>query len=123
MDRGSSVRFCWRSKIKLRDLETKPEFQDARARAEACKLKGLQELKDRYTARSGDWKSVVWDMQKFFPKQFGDDPRLAIFAQQNNYQLSDEDAKEIRTGEQRLSFEIYAMLEGKKEINGNGKEH
>ena len=86
-------------------------------------LKGLQELKDRYTARSGDWKSVVWDMQKFFPKQFGDDPRLAIFAQQNNYQLSDEDAKEIRTGEQRLSFEIYAMLEGKKEINGNGKEH
>ncbi len=68
------------------------------SRIEACDFK------------KGDWKRFQWFLQCKFPAQFGEQAALQIFAQQNNYQISEERAKELDARAQRLTMEL----------NGNG---
>jgi hypothetical protein len=41
------------------------------------------------------WKSYTWDLEKAYQRQFGVDKNVVVYAEQNNYTLSDEKAREI----------------------------
>lgn len=73
----------------------KPENLVLRAQSEAARIKDMMQRIEQCGYGNGDWKRFQWFLQCKFPAQFGDQSHLQIFAQQNNYQITDDKAREI----------------------------
>jgi hypothetical protein len=84
----------------LYEWQKRPEFQDLRARKEAARIKDMQARIEACDSGSGDWKRFQWFLKCKFPQQFGDQPLVALT--QNNYQISEERAREIDARVKRL---------------------
>jgi hypothetical protein len=83
--------------------EKLPEFGDLRAKAQGLRIKALL-AKQEAAAQAGEqwcWKHYTWSLEKIYRNQYGDSAALVLY-EQNNYQLSEERAREIDARVQRL---------------------
>jgi hypothetical protein len=97
---------CAANGVSVRQLyewQKKPEFPQLRARKEAARIKDMQARIEACDSGSGDWKRFQWFLKCKFPNQFGDQPLVALT--QNNYQISEERAREIDARVKRLRGE------------------
>ena len=79
--------------------------------------------KDAY--KDGDYstelKAATWQLERIYRRQYGDERRgLTLNAQQNNYTLSEQKAKEIDERAERLT-EKLALKFGNGDGNGDTK--
>ena len=99
-----------------------------RAKAEAAMIEVRMRLvqrieKDAY--KDGDYstalKAATWQLERIYRRQYGDERRgLTLNAQQNNYTLSEQKAKEIDERAGRLT-EKLALKFGNGDGNGDTK--
>jgi DNA-binding transcriptional regulator YiaG len=75
----------------FREWEKRDEFPDLRAKAQATRKLALLKMVEE----SKDWRSAAWLLERNFPEEFGGQQQPQIFAQQNNFQLSEEKCHEI----------------------------
>ena len=91
------------SATSFREWERRAEFPDLRAKAQGLRIKALL-AKQEAAAQAGDqwrWKHYTWSLEKIYRNQYGDSAALVLY-EQNNYQLSEERAREIDARVQRL---------------------
>jgi hypothetical protein len=77
------------------DWEKKPEFRWLRARAEAARIHAIQN--DMHVAGQRDWKYYQWQLERFFPNQYGP-PKTEtnLSLQQNNFFCDPSTLEEAR---------------------------
>jgi uncharacterized protein YfiM (DUF2279 family) len=91
------------SATSFREWERRAEFPDLRAKAQGLRIKALL-AKQEAAAQAGDqwsWKHYTWSLEKIYRSQYGDSAALVLY-EQNNYQLSEERAREIDARVERL---------------------
>jgi transposase len=79
----------------LREWEKR--FPDLRAKTQGLRKAALLQRIEN----SSDWKAAAWLLERNFPEEFGKQKHPQIFAQQNNYQISQE-KREIDVQVRRL---------------------
>jgi hypothetical protein len=108
---------------------TKPgtRYAHLRAQAEAGRIEGWMRMlrkiaKGAYT--SGDFgtalKAVTWQLEKCYKRQFGEDKGVTIHAQQHNWSLPEERAREIHDREARLLLNVQEKMKEQKERESDG---
>jgi hypothetical protein len=104
---------------------TKPGSRYAclRAKAEAGRIKYF--LKQMRRAGKNDWRCWAWELEKVYRRQYGEDKNVMVYAEQNNYTISEEKAREIDARVERIRKELEngngnSALEA-GDHNGNGK--
>jgi hypothetical protein len=105
----------------FQEWEKRPEFSGLRAKAQGLRKQAL--LDKIEAAGRNDWRCWAWLLERTFPEQFGNPAKVQICAQQNNYenyQLSEEKAKEIDARAQRLRKELGCNDDGHGSSNGLG---
>jgi len=89
----------------------RPEFRNLRARAAAVRIKERLAKKDAAAAAGNScWKSYAWDLEKVYRNRFGED-KLTLNAQQNNFMITREEAREIDAQVERIMPEVDKLLE------------
>jgi len=82
---------------------------DLRAKAEAAMIESRLRIL-RQAEKQADWKTrvnvAIWQLEKIYRRQYGEDKNVVVFAEQNNYTISDERAKEIDARAEKLALEL-----------------
>jgi hypothetical protein len=66
-------------------------------------------------AGKNDWRCWAWELEKVYRRQYGEDKNVMVYAEQNNYTISEEKAREIDARVERLRAELNG-----RGTNGDG---
>jgi len=103
------------------------EHEYIRDKAEAAMISARLRAIDRIgkaAFKDGDYKTAlnaeVWRLEKIYRRQYGEESKTTFYAQQTNYVLSEEKAREIEARRQASLVRLEAQgIIGNGEINGS----
>ena len=106
---------------------TRPGTEHAylREKAEAAMIEGRLRIIRKCEKEAPDWKTrlaaATWLLEKVYRRQYGEESKTTFYAQQTNYVLSEEKAREIEARRQASLARLEAQgIIGNGNTNGSG---